>query len=126
MRRNLPGVPCCDTDGRVMETMLEATQRLRAVGFDLDFSATSPGQLRCAACGLDHDPEAMNIDEVVRYEGASDPDDQAILLALDSSCGRRGLYIAAFGPDTAAPDVKALHRLPRWRPETNGASRWQS
>lgn len=96
-----------------METLLDATQRLRAVGFDLDFTATAGGQLRCEDCGLDHDPEDMTIGEIVRYEGASDPDDQTILLALCSRCGSRGLYSAAFGYTAAPADVRALHRLPR-------------
>lgn len=95
-----------------METLLEATQRLRAAGFDVDFSATPAGQLRCPACGEDHDPEKMTIHEIVRYEGASDPDDEAILLALECSCGRRGLYTAAFGPGMEPADVAVLHRLP--------------
>jgi hypothetical protein len=96
-----------------METLLDATRRLRAVGFELDFTATSDGQLRCDTCGLDHDPEHMTIGEIVRYEGASDPNDETILLALGSECGSRGLYSAAFGHAAAPADVEALHRLPR-------------
>ena len=97
----------------MMETLLEATRRLRGRGFDEDFAATTPGRLWCAGCGTDHDPERMVVEEIVRYEGASDPDDQTILLALDSACGRRGLYSAAFGTATPAPDVEVLLRLPR-------------
>lgn len=95
-----------------MDTLLDATARLRAIGFDLDFSATADGGLRCLACGVDHAPEDMTIEEIVRYEGASDPDDQAILLALCSRCGRRGLFSAGYGPGAAAADVEALRRLP--------------
>jgi len=95
-----------------MDTLLEATDRLRAVGFGLDFSATASGGLRCGACGIDHAPEDMTIEEIVRYEGASDPDDQAILLALCDGCGHRGLYSAGYGPGAAAADVEALRRLP--------------
>jgi|SRR5581483_3211246 len=95
-----------------METLLDATDRLRAIGFDLDFSATANGALQCRACGMDHAPEDMTIEEIVRYEGASDPADQAILLALCSACGRRGLYSAGYGPGAATADVEALRRLP--------------
>jgi hypothetical protein len=96
----------------MMETLLEATARLRAAGFTLDFDATGDGYLRCRACGLDHAPEGMRVAEIVRYEGASDPDDQAILLAFCSRCGRRGLYSAGYGPGAAVADVEALRRLP--------------
>jgi hypothetical protein len=96
----------------MMDTLLEATLRLRADGFDLDFSATARGTLRCAGCGIEHDPESMRIIEVVRYEGTSDPADETILLALACTGGRLSLYSAAFGPATAEADVAALQRLP--------------
>jgi hypothetical protein len=53
----------------------------------------------------------MIIDEVVRYEGVSDPDDEAILLALRCHCGRLGLYVAGFGPSASAADVAVLGHL---------------
>jgi len=96
----------------MMDTLLDATDRLRTRGFTNDFCATAAGRLRCLDGGSEHDPEIMRIEEVVRYEGASDPNDQAIMLALSCRCGRRGLYSAAFGPDTSEADVSVLHRIP--------------
>jgi hypothetical protein len=96
----------------MMDTLLDATRRLRADGFGIDFSATDRGELRCSACGIEHDPESMRILEVVRYEGASDPADETILLALACTGGHQGLYSAAFGHTTAEADVAALQRLP--------------
>jgi hypothetical protein len=80
-----------------MDTLLDATDRLRTRGFSNDFRATATGLLRCLQGGSEHDPGIMRIEEVVRYEGASDPNDQAIMLALSCECGRKGLYSAAFG-----------------------------
>jgi hypothetical protein len=100
----------------MMETLLDATTRLRILGFELDFAATADGSLRCPGCDVDHGPERMHVDEIVRYEGASDPDDQSILVALRSDCGSSGLYSAAYGPGTPESDVKALQRLPARRP----------
>ena len=56
------------------------------------------------------------IDETVRFEGDSDPDDEAILLALTvpasaGGCGHRGWFAAAYGPDTPAHDVAVLQAL---------------
>ena len=99
----------------MMETLLDATTRLRGLGFDLDFAATVDGSLRCSSCDVEHGPEEMHVDEIVRYEGASDPDDQSILVALRSDCGRSGLYSAAYGPDTPEADVEVLQRLPARR-----------
>ena len=95
----------------MMETVLEAGARLRAAGYVVDFSATDDGRLRCAGCGTDHDPTAMVIDAIVRYEGMSNPDDQAILLALRCDCGRRGLYATGFGPSVSIADADVLVHL---------------
>jgi hypothetical protein len=54
----------------------------------------------------------VSIDELVRYEGISDPEDEAMLLAPTCGCGRRGLYVTAFGPSASAEDVAVLQRLP--------------
>jgi hypothetical protein len=96
----------------MMETVLEATARLNDVGYTADFTATEAGQLRCGACGTTHDPATMAIDEVVRYEGQSNPDDQAILLALRCSCEQKGLYVTAFGSGASTADVAVLQHLP--------------
>ena len=99
----------------MMETLLDATTRLRGLGFDLDFAATENGSLRCSSCDVELRPEKMRVDEIVRYEGASDPDDQSILVALRSDSGQAGLYSAAYGPDTPEADVNVLLRLPARR-----------
>lgn len=94
-----------------METVLEAAARLRRIGYTADFSPTEDGRLQCDTCGELHDPATMVIDEVVRYEGASDPDDEAILLAMRCVCDRAGLYVAAFGPNASAADAAVLPLL---------------
>ena len=100
-----------------METLTDAMTRLRADGYGADFSATDDGQLRCGACDVRRDPEAMTIHETVRFEGDSNPDDESILLAVECYNGCRGLYSAAFGPDTPAADAALLRRL-AGRPRT--------
>ena len=94
-----------------METLTEAMTRLRAAGYCADFDATDNGQLRCGICGARQEPHDMTVHETVRFEGDSNPDDEAILLALACSSGCLGQYSAAFGPGTPAADVEVLHRL---------------
>ncbi len=96
-----------------METLVEALNRLRGDGYTQDFAAVAGGDLRCGGCGSLHPPETMVIGEIVRFEGDSNPDDEAILVAMRCSCGFGGLYSAAYGPDTSSNDVAALTRLPR-------------
>jgi len=96
-----------------METLTDAINRLRARGFTRDFSAVAGGRLRCSECDAEFDPSEVQIDEIVRFEGESDPGDESILFALSGPCGHAGLYSTAYGSDIAPEDaavVAALHR----------------
>lgn len=97
--------------GEPMETLVEAIVRLRSGGYHNDLFASPDGNLVCCGCGTSHDPEALQIRETVRFEGDSNPDDEAILLAVASNEGCLGLFAAAYGPTTAAADTMALRRL---------------
>ncbi len=97
---------------RPMETLTDAMIRLRANGYRNDFSATGDGLLECSECGVSAVPEDMSIHHTVRFEGDSNPDDEAILVAVACDCGCLGQYSAAFGPDTPAEDAEVLRRLP--------------
>jgi len=59
-----------------------------------------------------HDLATMVIDEVVRYEGESNPDDEAILLAMRCGCDQQGLCSAAYGANASTGDIAVLQRLP--------------
>lgn len=97
----------------MMETLAEATRRLRDAGYTLDLTAVPGARLHCPACDLDFPADDFHIDEIVRFEGASDPDDETILVAVADPQGHRGLYTAAFGPDTPPADAAALRALHR-------------
>jgi hypothetical protein len=96
-----------------METLSEAVARLRVAGFREDFRATPRG-LRAAATGATYEPESLAIDEVVRFEGDTDPADESILFALRSRAdGVMGTYASAYGLSAGPLDAEALHRLGR-------------
>lgn len=97
---------------RPMETLTDAMIRLRAEGYRHDFSATDDGELACGECGTSTPPEEMAVRAMVRFEGDTNPDDQAILVALACECGCLGQFSSAFGPTIAAEDAEVLRRLP--------------
>lgn len=99
------------TDGDSMETLSHATARLSSAGYDEDYHAHE-GRLVCGHCSTSHDPAEMKIDEIVRFEGESDPADEAIVYALDAGCGHRGLYVAAYGVAATADDAEVVAALP--------------
>lgn len=86
------------------DTVTEAVDLLRSQGYGADLYARADG-IRCGACGRDHNPASAEIHVVHRFEGTSDPDDEAIVLGLVCpACGTLGTLVAAYGP-TADPDV---------------------
>ena len=95
----------------VTESLSEALGRLASRGFTHDLLADG-GRLRDVATGERHDPELLAIAEVVRFEGASDPDEQAILFALEAPSGAPlGTYATAYGPATPPEDVEVVRRI---------------
>ena len=70
--------------------MLEAVTRLQAAGGRLELTALPGGRLGCAGCGDSVEGSSLTMDETVRFEGDSNPDDEAILVALTLPCGHRG------------------------------------
>src|SRR3954468_14589090 len=108
-----PLAPMHGSRSTTEETLTDAIERLRARGYKADFAATSDGRLICLACQAVYDPSAIDIDHTVRFEADSNPDDEAILLALRGADGCMGLYSAAFGPSAPANDAKVLRQLAR-------------
>jgi len=100
---------------RTMETMGEAISRLERRGFLQAFRATQGGDLQ-----VDNNrplaPESLVVEEMVRFEGESDPSDEAVLFALSSADGRvQGTFAASFGTPIDAASAEAIQRLARHR-----------
>jgi hypothetical protein len=93
------------------ESLSDAIERLSQRGFAHALRAEG-GRLHDLATGELFDPERVTIDEVVRFEGESDPDEQAILFALRSPRGGAlGTYSAVFGPSMPPEDGDVIRRL---------------
>ena len=93
------------------ETVLDALDLLATEGYADDFTFEG-GQVRCGACGGLHSPDQLVVDRQFRFEGASDPDDEAIVLGLRcDGCGARGRLSAAYGPSMDPEVADALRHL---------------
>jgi len=93
------------------QSLLEVLAELRDAGYTADFAAAAGG-LRCSNCHQVHPPEVAGIDRIDRFEGASDPDDETILVALSCiHCGARGTLVASYGPTASAEEADVLVRL---------------
>ncbi|MEZ4331939.1 MAG: hypothetical protein R3F35_09290 [Myxococcota bacterium] len=99
-----------------METLSQAIARLVGAGYAHDFRAEQEG-LRAVGTSCVHDPERFEIEEIVRFEGTSDPQDEAAVFALRCEVhGTRGTYAVAYGPAMAPLDAEMVRRLHDRRP----------
>jgi len=76
------------------DTMTNAVTELKARGFSIDFNLAE----NCIVCneGKFH-PQDFEIIEVYRFEGNSDPADEAVLYAIESNSGLKGVLVNAYG-----------------------------
>jgi hypothetical protein len=85
-------------------TVLDAVNLLEAEGFGASFLIRAQG-LECGACGSLHDVAKAEVVQVYRFEGPSDPDEEAVVYAIRCPlCSKGGTLVSAFGPG-ADPEV---------------------
>ena len=97
----------------VPDTVTEAVELLRAEGYDDDFDVCAEG-LCCAGEDGVHGLEGASVDQLFRFEGESDPGDEAIVLGV--SCGgwgRKGIVVSAYGADVDPESAAVLLALAR-------------
>jgi hypothetical protein len=85
-------------------TVLDAVNQLEALGYTDQLVIDRDG-MRCNACGTHHRPERIVVTHTFRFEGPSDPDEEAIVLGVECpECGLRGVVVSAYGPE-ADPEL---------------------
>lgn len=90
------------------ETVSEAINELQKKGFSIDFNLKENN--------LDQHPEkfenSFEIVEVYRYEGDSDPGDEAAVYALESKSGEKGILVTGYGVSVDSKTTEILKKLP--------------
>ena len=96
-----------------MDTVTEDMQQLREQGFDLDADIRD-GKVQFRVDGTWVPVAHAEVEEIRRYEGTSDPGDEMIVLGVhDRDSDRRGVLVAAYGPDTEPETADCLRQLLR-------------
>ncbi len=76
------------------DTVSEAINGLKKRGFDLDFNLEE----NCLVChGDKFNVNDFEITEVYRFEGNSDPSDQAVVYGIESVNGKKGILVNGYG-----------------------------
>jgi hypothetical protein len=104
------------------ETLAEAVDRLTAAGYTE--SLASDGVCLVTPDGQAFEIDDLEVEEVVRFEGDTDPADESIVIALHCpKSGLRGTYVAAYGSQASPRNATILTKLARHLDERTGGHR---
>jgi hypothetical protein len=89
-------------------TVSEAIEQLRQKGFTMDFNL----EKNCIVCHPDKfNPDDFEIVDVYRYEGNTDPADEATVYAIESKTGLKGVLVTGYGISTDTMSTEILNKL---------------
>ena len=92
------------------ETLSEAMMALKKSGYSEDFNLHADW-IESSGGLVKFKPEEFHVDEVHRFEGMTSPDDSAVLYAVSTSRGVRGLLVDAYGAYADALSPVMIEKL---------------
>lgn len=91
-------------------TVSQAIEMLRKQGYTTDFNLEE----NCLVCNTEKFAAAdFEIVDVYRYEGNTDPADEASVYAIESKTGVKGILVAGYGPSSDPLSTAMLDKL-KW------------
>lgn len=94
-----------------MMTLTEGVKKMQLRGYTANFSAKYD-HLEAEMGKIKLYPQEFTIDKMIRFENASDPDDQSILYAISSASKNvKGLYIESYGTYHDELSSKMLEKM---------------
>ncbi|MBL7911559.1 MAG: hypothetical protein JNJ41_10935 [Bacteroidia bacterium] len=89
-------------------TVSEAINELRKKGYTTDFNLEE----NCIVCHPEKFlPEEFELVDVYRYEGNTDPADEATVYAIESKSGLKGVLVTGYGTSTDTMSTAILEKL---------------
>ena len=89
-------------------TVTEALEAFKKQGFTVDFNLTE--NFITYNNGHFH-PEDFEIVDIYRYEGMTDPADEASVYAIESKTGVKGVLVTGYGTSASFLNAKILKKL---------------
>jgi hypothetical protein len=92
------------------DTITEAITDLKKRGYKYDFNIRN-NQLACDEFTEQYKHDDFEIKEVYRFEGPSDPADEAVVYAIEAPSGRLGILVDGYGPSADDKNTVFLQQL---------------
>jgi hypothetical protein len=89
-------------------TVTEAIDQLKKRGFTLDFNLK---ENQFTADDQVYPADEFEIVDLYRYEGQSDPADEAVVYAVASPSGIKGILVSGYGISTDEASIETLKQL---------------
>lgn len=100
------------SDGFFERRMATVVDRLTKAGYTEIFRGEAAG-IRATRAGHVHAPEELVVESIDRFEGISDPSDEAMVLAVRCPAdGCRGTYTVPYGKNIPSIDADLVARIP--------------
>lgn len=81
-------------------TVAKALDQLHEKGFTFDYNVNESVIVR--------NPEKFEIVHIYRYEGESDPGDEAVVYGIKSTSGKKGVFVAGFAANSQTEACQIL------------------
>jgi hypothetical protein len=93
---------------KTYDTLSEAVNGLKERGFTVDFNLDK----NCLVCqGTKYDVDDFEITEVYRFEGNTDPADEAIVYGIESNNGTKGILVSGYGISAEGMSAEMAKKL---------------
>ena len=90
-------------------TLVESLEKLRKEGYTEDFNIRFDSLICENACLA---PSQFEVDQVIRFEGNTNPSDEAILYAISSVDGKiKGVLVNSYGTYADEMTEELIHKL---------------
>ena len=84
-------------------TVSKALDELNEKGFTYDFNLHEEDVAK--------NPNKYEIKHIYRYEGETDPGDEAIVYGIQSSSGKKGVFVTGFSANSVSEAAQALIQI---------------
>lgn len=93
-----------------MKTLVSCLNSLLKKGFDAQFKVNG-GKLKSLASDRLYTAEEVRVVNFYRFEGESDPADNSILYAIETTSGEKGTLVDAYGPYSDATVTRFMQQI---------------
>jgi len=89
-----------------LKSLVECHNKMMKDGYTESFKVED-NLLRCLSCDKTYQPSQIRIVNFFRFEGISDPEDNSVMYVIETSDGKKGTIIDAYGA-YADPEVSGF------------------